>query len=112
MSSGGAWMALMLGIVPAVAHIDRIPMARARLRAADARCRQPWRSDVTTNSEPSPCAGLRGAFCVVGVPIAGEFALQCEVPDGWQTTYRFSSNVRGEEPATVCRPARSPRLAS
>ncbi|KVO98981.1 arylamine N-acetyltransferase family protein [Burkholderia ubonensis] len=31
-----------------------------------------------------------GAFRVVDAPVAGELDMQCETPDGWQTTYRFS----------------------
>ncbi|KWF37701.1 arylamine N-acetyltransferase family protein [Burkholderia pseudomultivorans] len=31
-----------------------------------------------------------GAFRVVAAPVADEFDMQCEAPDGWLTTYRFS----------------------
>ncbi|RQR64611.1 arylamine N-acetyltransferase [Burkholderia sp. Bp9125] len=31
-----------------------------------------------------------GAFRVVDAPVDGELDMQCETPDGWQTTYRFS----------------------
>ena len=31
-----------------------------------------------------------GAFRVVDAPVDGEFDMQFEIPDGWQTTYRFS----------------------
>ncbi|MDR8729385.1 arylamine N-acetyltransferase family protein [Burkholderia pseudomultivorans] len=31
-----------------------------------------------------------GAFRVVTAPVADEFDMQCEAPDGWLTTYRFS----------------------
>ncbi|MXN76910.1 arylamine N-acetyltransferase [Burkholderia sp. 4701] len=31
-----------------------------------------------------------GAFRVVDAPVGGELDMQCETPDGWQTTYRFS----------------------
>ncbi|RQS37285.1 arylamine N-acetyltransferase [Burkholderia sp. Bp8992] len=30
-----------------------------------------------------------GAFRVVAAPVGGEFDMQFETPDGWQTTYRF-----------------------
>ncbi|RQS68639.1 arylamine N-acetyltransferase [Burkholderia sp. Bp8963] len=31
-----------------------------------------------------------GAFRVIDAPVDGELDMQCETPDGWQTTYRFS----------------------
>ncbi|RQQ56874.1 arylamine N-acetyltransferase family protein [Burkholderia stagnalis] len=31
-----------------------------------------------------------GAFRVIDAPLDGELDMQCETPDGWQTTYRFS----------------------